>query len=74
MTRSAAPQTCPIETALAQATHRSQTSNRETLVVRAADGSYRLIDADKPQSADETLIAMVGAEGETLMYALRMVA
>jgi hypothetical protein len=74
MTRSAAPQTSPIETALAEAAQRSQSSNREILVVRVADGSYRLVDADKPQSADETLIAMVGTEGETLMYALRMVA
>jgi len=69
MTRSS-----PIETALAEATQRSHAHKRETQVLRAADGSYRIADVDKPQAAGETLVAMVGAEGETLMYALRMVA
>jgi hypothetical protein len=68
------PTSCPIETAIAEATEHSQTHNRETHVLRGADGSYHIADADKPQVAGETLIAMVGAEGETLMYALRMVA
>jgi hypothetical protein len=64
----------PIENALAEAAQRSQTQNRETQVLRTADGRYRVTDADKPQSRGETLVAMVGAEGETLMYMLGMVA
>ncbi len=64
----------PIESALADATRRSQTHNRETHVLRSADGSYRVADSDKPQGVGETLVAMVDAGGETLMYALRMVA
>jgi hypothetical protein len=74
MSRPAGTQSCPIETAIAEAAQRSQAHNRETHVLRGTDGSYRVADADKPQIAGETLIAMVGAEGETLMYALRMVA
>ena len=64
----------PIENALADAARHSQAHKREAHVLRAADGSYRVADADKPQVAGETLIAMVDAAGETLMYALRMVA
>jgi len=63
-----------VENALAEATQRSQTTNRETQVLLTADGRYRVADADKPQSRGETLVAMVGAEGETLMYMLGMVA
>jgi hypothetical protein len=74
MPRPAHLQASPIESALADATRRSQAHNRETQVLRGTDGSYRVADADKPQAAGETLVAMVGAEGETLMYALRMVA
>jgi hypothetical protein len=65
---------CPIENALAEAAQRSQSHNRETQVLRTPDGRYRVADADKPQSRGETLVAMVGAEGETLMYMLGMVA
>jgi len=74
MPRPASPQTSPIENALADAARQSQARNREIHVVRSVDGSYRVADTDKPQTAGETLIAMVGAEGETLMYVLRMVA
>jgi len=63
-----------IESALAEATQRSQNTNRETQVLLTADGRYRVADADKPQSRSEILVAMVGAEGETLMYMLGMVA
>ncbi|MBV8169199.1 MAG: hypothetical protein JO021_20570 [Alphaproteobacteria bacterium] len=64
----------PIENALAEATQRSHSTNRETQVLLTADGRYRVADADRPQSRGETLVAMVGAEGETLMYMLGMVA
>ena len=74
MPRPASQETAPIETALADAARLSQVRNRETHVLRSADGSYRIADTDKPQAAGETLVAMVGAEGETLMYVLRMVA
>ena len=74
MSRPARQEISAIESVLAQAAQLSQVRNRETHVLRSTDGSYRIADTDKPQSAGETLIAMVGAEGETLMYALRMVA
>jgi hypothetical protein len=74
MARLVSPHNCPIESALAEATQRSHAHNRETQVLRTADGRYRVADADKPQSRGETLVAMVGAEGETLMYMLGMVA
>jgi hypothetical protein len=74
MPRPASLETNPIENALADAARQSQAGNREIHVVRSADGRYRVTDTDKPQTAGETLIAMVGAEGETLMYVLRMVA
>lgn len=72
MTRTAT--TPPIEAALAQAAVLAQTENLETQVLLGADGAYRVVAADTRPKTGETLVAMVGAEGETLMYALRMVA
>jgi len=43
-------------------------------VLLGADGTYRVAADDAGPRRGETLVAMVGAEGETLMYALRMVA
>ena len=74
MTRRDPAPTAAIETALAEAESLSRTRNLETQVLRGADGSYRIADAGETPRANETLIAMVGAEGETLMYALRMMA
>jgi len=66
---------CPfMESALASATAQSRARNCEMQVVQGADGGYRVLAADAAPAAGETLIAMVGAEGETLIYALRMVA
>ncbi|MBI3516780.1 MAG: hypothetical protein HY060_22340 [Proteobacteria bacterium] len=73
MTRHRVP-SAAIETALAQAETLSRTRKLETQVLRAADGSYRIADAAASPAANETLVAMVDAEGETLMYALRMMA
>jgi hypothetical protein len=66
--------TSPIELALAEAAALSRARNLETHVLVGADGRYRVIEGDARVAPDETLVAMVGAEGETLMYALRMVA
>jgi hypothetical protein len=74
MTRRDHAPTAAIETALAEAETLSRMRNLETQVLRGADGRYRIADASEAPAAHETLIAMVGAEGETLMYALRMMA
>jgi hypothetical protein len=66
--------TSPIEAALAQATAFASAQNFETQVLLDADGAYRVVTADTQPKTGETLVAMVGAEGEILMYALRMVA
>jgi len=66
---------CPLmESALAAAATESRTRNCEIQVLLGSDGNYRVASTDAAPAADETLVAMVGAEGETLMYALRMVA
>jgi hypothetical protein len=63
-----------MESALSRATTESRAMNCETLVLLATDGSYRVVASHTSPKAGETLVAMVDAEGETLMYALRMVA
>ncbi len=75
MTRPAATSHCPrMEAALAHAATESRARNCEIQVLLAADGSYRATAADATPRDDETLVALVDAEGETLVYALRMVA
>jgi len=75
MTRRAAVPPCPrMESALAHAASESRARNCEIQVLLATNGSYRAIAADAPPKDDETLVALVDAEGETLVYALRMVA
>jgi hypothetical protein len=75
MTRSALAPTCPqLEAALGRATTESRARNCETLVLAATDGSYRVVAVEATPKAGETLVAVVDADGEQLMYALRMVA
>jgi hypothetical protein len=75
MTRSARAPTSPqLEAALGRATTESRARNGETLVLAATDGSYRVVAVEAMPNAGETLVAVVDAEGETLMYTLRMVA
>jgi hypothetical protein len=75
MTRPAAAPPCPrMESALAYAATESRARNCEIQVLLASDGSYRAVAADATPKEDETLVALVDAEGETLVYALRMVA
>jgi hypothetical protein len=75
MTRPAAAPTCPLmESALARAATESRAGNCEIQVLLGRNGSYRVIAADAAPAAGETLVAMVDAAGETLVYALRMVA
>jgi hypothetical protein len=75
MTRPAAAPTCPLmESALARAATESRARNCEIQVLLGTDGSYRVAAADAAPTSSETLVALVDAEGETLVYALRMVA
>ena len=75
MTRPAVAPTCPLmESALARASTESRARNCEIQVLLGSDGLYRVVAADTAPAAGEKLVAMVDAEGETLVYALRMVA
>jgi hypothetical protein len=75
MTHPAAAAICPLmESALTHAASESRARNCEIQLLLAADGSYRVATSDAAPASDETLVALVDAEGETLVYALRMVA
>jgi hypothetical protein len=75
MTRPAAAPTCPLmESALARAATESRARNCEIQVLLGSNGNYRVVAADTAPASGETLVALVDAEVETLVYALRMVA
>jgi hypothetical protein len=63
-----------MESALAHAATESRARNCEIQVLLGSNGTYRVVAAETAPASGETLVALVDAAGETLVYALRMVA